>query len=124
MRSIGKTLKLNMAPTTQKSPAPVADAYRDSFSHFEYEAKQPAWMLPLRKEGLARFAELGFPTLQHEDWRFTNIAPIVKLPFKPVFEATVDGLKMEALKDFPFASLPGTRLVFVNGHYAASLSRI
>ena len=87
MRSIGKLLKPNMAPTTPKQPAPLADAYLENFSHFEREAKQPAWMLPFRKGGLARFAELGFPTLQHEDWRFTNVAPIAKLPFKPVFEA-------------------------------------
>ncbi len=113
-----------MAPTTQKQPALVADAYLKSFSHFEREAKPPIWMLPFRKGGLARFAELGFPTLQHEDWRFTNIAPIVKLPFKPVFEAMADDLTSEALKNFPFADLPGSRLVFVNGHYAAVLSKI
>ena len=113
-----------MAPTTQKQPAPLADAYGENFSHFERGGKQPAWMLPFRKSGLARFAELGFPTLQHEDWRFTNVAPIVKLPFKPVFEATADGLTAEALKNFPFAKLPGTRLVFVNGHYAAALSKL
>ena len=46
------------------------------------------WLFPLRKAGLARFAELGFPTLRHEDWRFTNVAPIAKLPFKPIFDAT------------------------------------
>jgi Fe-S cluster assembly protein SufD len=81
-------------------------------------------MLPFRRGGMARFAELGFPTLQHEDWRFTNVAPIVKLPFRPAFEATGEGLTAEVLKNFPFANLPGTRLVFVNGHYAASLSKI
>ncbi len=113
-----------MAPTTQKKNTPLADAYWENFNRFERDAKQPAWMLPFRKGGMARFAELGFPTLQHEDWRFTNVAPIVKLPFKPVFEANTAGLAAEALKVFPFANLPGTRLVFVNGHYAASLSKI
>ncbi len=113
-----------MAPTSQKQPAPVADAYLENFRRLERDIKQPAWMLPLRQGGLARFAELGFPTLQHEDWRFTNVAPIAKLPFKPVFEPAVDSMTAAALKDFPFANLPGTRLVFVNGHYAASLSKI
>jgi len=124
MHSIGKLLKPNMAPTTQKQPAPLADAYLENFRHFERETKRPAWLLPFRKGGMTRFAELGLPTLQHEDWRFTNVAPIAQLPFKPVFEATADGLTAESLKHFPFASLPGTRLVFVNGHYAASLSKI
>ena len=113
-----------MALTPQKQSVPLADAYLENFSHFEREAKQPDWMVPLRKGGLARFTELGFPTLQHEDWRFTNIEPIAKLLFKPVFAATADGLTREGINSFPFASLPGARLVFVNGHYAASLSRI
>ena len=113
-----------MAQTTQKQPVKVADAYLESFTHFERETQLPAWLLPLRKAGIARFAELGFPTLQHEDWRFTNVAPIVKLPFKPAFEAAPDATAAAALKDFPFTRLPGSRLVFVNGHYAASLSQI
>lgn len=113
-----------MAPTKQNQSAPLAAAYLENFTRFEREAKQPAWMLPFRKGGMARFAELGFPTLQHEDWRFTNVAPIAKLPFKPMFAAEADGLAAEALTNFPFANLPGTRLVFVNGHYSASLSRL
>jgi Fe-S cluster assembly protein SufD len=113
-----------MAQTTQKQPAKVAGAYLENFARFERESAQPDWMLPLRRAGLARFSELGFPTLQHEDWRFTNVAPIVKLPFKPAVASAPDAAAAEALAHFPFASLPGSRLVFVNGHYAAALSKI
>ena len=61
------------------------DPYLEQFERWiEPSAGQhPAWLYPLRKAGLARFAELGFPTLRDEDWRFTNIAPIAKMPFKP-----------------------------------------
>jgi hypothetical protein len=31
------------------------------FSQFEAVALQPRWLLPLRKAGIAGFAELGFP---------------------------------------------------------------
>ncbi|HVV71842.1 MAG TPA: hypothetical protein VHI52_10145, partial [Verrucomicrobiae bacterium] len=58
----------------------------EKFERFEKRAQQPAWVFPLRKAGIARFAELGFPTLQDEDWRFTNVGSIAKLPFRPVFE--------------------------------------
>jgi Fe-S cluster assembly protein SufD len=92
------------------------------FERFEREEKHPSWVFPLRKAGIARFAELGFPTLKQEDWRFTNVSPIAKLPFKPVFEASGDGLTRQALANFTFGSLPGPRLVFVNGHYVAELS--
>ena len=110
-----------MAQTTEKPPASGADLYLKEFSRFEREAGQPAWVLPLRKTGIARFAELGFPTPRDEDWRFTNVAPIARLPFKPALEAT-DGVSAGVLKQLTFARLPGPRLVFVNGHYAAELS--
>ncbi|PWU10783.1 MAG: Fe-S cluster assembly protein SufD [Verrucomicrobia bacterium] len=93
------------------------------FERFERERKQPAWVFPLRKAGISRFAELGFPTLQNEDWRFTNVAPIARLPFKPAFEESRNGLTAEKVSAFTLAGLDATRLVFVNGHYAPDLSQ-
>ena len=92
------------------------------FEHFEQGAKQPAWVFPLRKAGIARFAELGFPTLKQEDWRFTNVAAIAKLPFKPMLAASPNRLSPAEVGKFTFGNLPGVRLVFVNGHYQAALS--
>src|SRR5436190_12758504 len=98
------------------------EPYLQKFDKFEKEAKQPSWVFPLRKAGLARFAELGFPTLKDEDWRFTNVAPIAKLPFKPVFSASRNGLSREDIAKFTFGNLSANRVVFVNGHYVAELS--
>ena len=109
----------------QSTPATKqTDPYLKAFERFEQAgaSARPSWLFPLRKAGIARFAELGFPTLKHEDWRFTNVTPIAKLPFKPVLDATASGPTRDALAQFPFAKLPGTRLVFVNGHFAADLS--
>jgi Fe-S cluster assembly protein SufD len=113
-----------MVQTIQKPAPKGADAHVEMFRRFEAEPRQPEWLFPLRKAGIARFAELGFPTLQHEDWRFTNVAPIAKLPFKPVFEPAADGITAETLQSFAFSKLPGCRLVFINGHYAAELSTV
>src|SRR3982751_4145288 len=66
--------------------------FMEKFERFEKEAKQPPWLFPLRKAGISRFAEQGFPTINDEDWRFTNVAPITKLPFNPVFEGGQDGI--------------------------------
>src|SRR5437763_10115469 len=98
------------------------EPHLSQFERFESEPKQRSWLLPLRKAGLARFAELGFPTINDEDWRFTNVSPIAKLPFKPAFEAERNGLDADAAARFTFGSLPAHRLVFVNGHYLAELS--
>src|SRR5258705_3170008 len=98
------------------------EAYLQKFARFENETKQPSWVFPLRKAGIARFAELGFPTLNDEDWRFTNVSPIAKLPFKPVFAPARDGLTAAGMAQFNFGTLPASRLVFVDGHFIADLS--
>ncbi len=99
-----------------------AEPYLGKFDRFEKESGQPPWLLPLRKAGLARFAEQGFPTINDEDWRFTNVTPITKLPFKPAFEAQRNGLNPDSAGRFTFGSLPAQRFVFVNGHFLADLS--
>src|SRR5476649_2616947 len=114
-----------MMPTLEKKTGSltVTEPFLEKFRHFESGAKSS--LLPFRKAGLALFAELGFPTLQNEDWRFTNVAPLAKLPFQPMFEApTVNDAETQALNEFAFAKLSGTRLVFVNGHYSPKLSTV
>jgi len=114
-----------MTSTLQKKSGDttVTEPFLEQFRHFESAAKSS--LLPFRKAGLALFAELGFPTLQHEDWRFTNVAPLAKLPFQPMFEVpAINGAETKALNEFAFAKLTGTRLVFVNGHYSPKLSTV
>lgn len=98
------------------------EPHQRKFEWFEKHAHKPAWLFPLRKAGMARFAELGFPTLHDEDWRFTNVAPLVKLPFRPALAASRDGLTAERLSEFTFGAMEATRLVFVNGHFVSDLS--
>jgi Fe-S cluster assembly protein SufD len=98
------------------------DPYLKNFERFEKHTNQPAWLFPLRKAGIACFAEQGFPTLKDEDWRFTNVAPIANLPFKPMLEGAKDKSASEILSGAAFTKLGGSRLVFVNGHFASDFS--
>src|SRR5580698_2794224 len=91
------------------------DLLIEKFSRFEAAPNQPKWLAPLRKAGMAGFAELGFPKLSDEDWRFTNVAPIANLPFQFAREAVVNGAETKALDEAAFTKLSGHRLVFVNG---------
>jgi len=100
------------------------DLYLKHFERLEEKSNQPAWLLPLRKAGISCFAELGFPTLKDEDWRFTNVAPIAQLPFKPMANGATDKSVKDVLPKGVFAKLSGSRLVFVNGHFAADLSSV
>ena len=98
------------------------DHHWEQFETFEKQAQQAAWVFPLRKAAMARFAEMGFPTLHDEDWRFTNVSPIARLPFKPVFKLERDGISTDAVTQLTFGRLAAVRLVFINGHYAEELS--
>lgn len=112
-----------MAQTTDKA-VNSTELYLKNFARFENQANQPAWLLPLRKAGISSFAEQGFPTLKDEDWRFTNVAPIAQLPFNPLPDGANDKTAADMVPGAVFSKLSGTRLVFVNGHFAEKLSVI
>ncbi|MEK6409959.1 MAG: Fe-S cluster assembly protein SufD [Acidobacteriota bacterium] len=105
------------------------DIYVSTFAQLEKEltAGDWAWTRPIRKAAIERFAELGFPTSKLEDWKFTSVAPIAKLAFRPA-RHEANGLTIEELASTPLADVAfGTschRLVFVNGHFSVELSCI
>ena len=66
---------MSQVDTTNPAVEPV-----EAFTKLEQNG---AALMPLRKAGLARFSESGYPTLRDEDWRFTNVKPIAELPFRP-----------------------------------------
>ena len=72
-----------MTSSIQNQTARETDPYWEKFEGMNLESKHPSWVFPIRKAAISRFAELGFPTTNDEDWRFTNVAPIARLPFKP-----------------------------------------
>jgi len=103
-----------------------AGSYVASFERLEKNGwrDSPSWVRSIRKEGIAHFAERGFPTLQDEDWRFTNVEPIAQLPFKPLHQPSSQEPTLEEIKPFVFSGLKGNRLVFINGHYSERLSSL
>src|SRR5437879_12355268 len=83
----------------------------------------PPWLVHLRRSALDRFTALGFPTTGHEEWKYTNVAPIARSRFERA-ESTRNGLTTERLAPFTFGEQGGTRLVFVDGRYAPALSAL
>lgn len=84
-------------------------------------AGEPAWLEAARKAAIARFALLGFPARNHEEWKYTNAAPIAKIAWAPAATETVSRTALDALA-LPLAE--GPHLVFVNGRLAAELSSV
>ena len=114
-----------IATTTTPETMREADSFLAAFARFEdVEGARRSWTYPLRKSGISRFAEIGFPTLRDEDWRFTNVAPIAQMPFHPALDPQDHGLKASDLERFNFMQIASNRLVFVDGHFVENLSLI
>jgi len=75
----------------------------------------------LRQVAVNQFSELGFPTLKHPNWRHTSLIPLLQKPFFAV-SPVVNVKLIDALK--PAIGDGDNRLVFVNGFFSSSLSKI
>lgn len=80
-----------------------------------------SWVRDLREQGRARFAELGFPTVKNESWRYTNLRALDKLAFQPAIAAET-GVSFDVLPTVRVDGTSGPRLVFVDGRFRAELS--
>lgn len=102
------------------------NVYEANFRQLEKDAGNgvPSSVRRLRKEALARFGELGFPGARDEDWKFTNLASLAKIPFRAALPTTgkVPGLAQLEQQVFPLG--PCQRLVFWNGYFRPELSAV
>jgi Fe-S cluster assembly protein SufD len=93
----------------------LADSFRERRS-----ARDPEWLAGIRREGMDRMRATGFPTVRDENWKYTNVAPILKVPFE---EAPEDGPRGQRPHPVPLPVGEGEiQLVFVNGRHAPELS--
>src|SRR3990170_4478726 len=98
------------------------DQYLSDFERFEERGAAPAWVQSIRREAISRFAALGFPSTKDEEWKYTNVAPILRIPFKPAAAESNGLTTVEALERTISISLPPERLVFIDGRYSKELS--
>jgi Fe-S cluster assembly protein SufD len=111
-----------MVEVTTKQTMRPHDPVLATFDEFDRsgQGSTPSWLQALRKGGIAHFAELGFPTTNHEEWRFTNVTPIAKTAW-----VLPDGAAKITEKDVltnVFSDVPGKRVVFVDGRFSRELS--
>src|SRR5689334_17695143 len=89
------------------------DTYLSSFARFERTraGDRPA-LAKLRQDAIERFTALGFPTLEDEDWRFTPLSALTRLPFDVKLTADRDPGNFRLITD---EDLQGSRLMLFNG---------
>ena len=109
---------------TQSDPRQSAkDGVLSAFEAFESatQAVTPSWLQALHKGGIAHFAELGFPTRAHEEWRFTNVTPIARVDWQLAPKGAANIAEKDIAR-FSFPGLRARRLVFVDGWFVPELS--
>ena len=96
--------------------------YRSRFEEFEQglNGESASGLHKLRRDAIDRVASLGFPTNRHEEWRYTNISPILKANFKPILSVHSAVVTKADVERFAFGTRH--RLVFVNGFFSKELS--
>lgn len=80
---------------------------------------QLSWLGERRAAALERANALAVPTTRDEEWRFTDITPLTRVPFQPAVVAPHPGADDVAKFIIPEA---GVRLTFVDGMFAPELS--
>jgi Fe-S cluster assembly protein SufD len=105
--------------------SPHKEHYLADFERFDREStlSGPAWLRRIRRAAIERFAELGFPTTRHEEWKYTNVEPIASRLFERA-NGSSPLLSTEQVLSRSYGDSALNRLVFVNGRYSAPLSRI
>jgi Fe-S cluster assembly protein SufD len=75
--------------------------------------------IKLREFALERLSDLDFPASKNEDWKYTNVRPIVKGDFRPQSAINMDKNRVQHLF---IPNLEAHVLVFVNGFFQSKLS--
>jgi len=103
----------------------IRDSYLSSFEHLERHATAaPVWLRELRQQGLDSFRTVGFPTTRLEDWKYTNVTPLLKTPFRSALRYERNGLGPDRLARLALGTFAALRIVFVDGHFVADLSNL
>jgi Fe-S cluster assembly protein SufD len=103
---------------------PEARPYLEAFAR-EHPQAEPDWLARYRNGGLARFAELGFPSRRSEAWRYLDLRPLDQRPMLPA-RARTSAVPSAARVQIEQIGLAAStyRLVLIDGRFAPELSRI
>lgn len=128
-------MTVQVSPSTIPSPEDLAllsavegrDAYLTGLLNqcqaLELQGIEPettALLQELRDRAYRWVSTLTVPTKRDEEWRFTDLSPLVQVNFTPA--ATVE-LPESVMSEFALPDAP-IRLVFVNGVYSPQLSAV
>lgn len=77
----------------------------------------------IRDQSFQNFKKQGIPTIKHEDWKYTNILPILDQKFNIISNNNFN-IDYNKLKKYFIHNIDTYRLVFINGIFNSFLSNI
>jgi Fe-S cluster assembly protein SufD len=100
--------------------------YLESYKDFanKLNGQKDTFYNDLRNDAIGKLKELDFPTLRNEEWKYTNVSPIMKSNFVPANNLSRIEISKEKIADKLFHGFEYHLMVFVNGIYDESLSSI
>jgi len=104
----------------------MTDLAQDLLSSFvvaetELNGSKNLGVVNMRKQALDRFEASGFPTTRDEEWKYTNLKPVLKHDYKIMLKSE-SAVSFSDIKQFLLSDLDTYKLVFINGKYSSWLS--
>ncbi len=92
--------------------------------HLVFNEKNPKnkFVDELRHEAIEIFDKTGFPTKKNEEWKYTNLAPLLKADYKLFPETEEISIGYQDVKKYFIHDMDTYNIVFVNGVYSSYLS--
>ncbi|MGI8638471.1 MAG: Fe-S cluster assembly protein SufD [Pyrinomonadaceae bacterium] len=102
--------------------------YTKDFQTSLAQSNQPDWLKSLREKAFAYFTENGFPVVQNEEWKYTNVAPIARENWSAADASDAQIQKsvfsQARVSAFVFDESKESVLVFTNGSFDKNLSNL
>lgn len=101
----------------------LKDKLESSFIVFENElnGQSNSPIHKIRQAAFKVFEEKGFPTKRDEEWKYTNLKPILKYDYR-LFHKDENTLDFKEVKRFFLSDADSYKLVFVDGVFSSWLS--
>jgi Fe-S cluster assembly protein SufD len=93
--------------------------YQAAFRNLRESSPTVAWLELVRGSAMERFEQLGFPSVNDEEWKYTNLAALPKENFAP---AVSDEINLPDVDRFSYHETANAHLVLVNGFLREDLS--
>lgn len=81
-------------------------------------------IIEVKNEAINYFRKKGFPTRKDEEWRYTNISPLIKKNYTIQPSDESSKFTQKEINKYLIKGLDANLIVIINGKYSESLSRI